>query len=273
MPYPRVIPHQDGAGVIEAVGAGVAPTRVGEPVWIYEAQMGRAFGTAAEWVVLPSAKAVRLPQGTDMLAGACLGVPAMTAHRCVFADGAVTGQTMLVTGGAGAVGFYAIQWAKWGGAQVISTVSSPEKAAVARQAGADHVVHYRTEDVVQRVHALTAGQGVDRIVEVEFAGNLATNARILQTNGVLASYSSNTNREPQVPYYAFSSKNATMHFVLVYAMSTTAHQAAIDDITTCLTARVLRHPTPHRFVLTDIVAAHEALESGRITGKVLLDLV
>ena len=273
MPYPRVIPHQDGAGVIEAVGAGVAPTRVGEPVWLYEAQMGRAFGTAAEWVVLPSAKAVRLPPGTDMLAGACLGVPAMTAHRCVFADGAVTGQTMLVTGGAGAVGLYAIQWAKWGGAQVIATVSSPEKAAVARQAGADHVVNYRTEDVAQRVHALTAGQGVDRIVEVEFAGNLATNARILKTNGVLASYSSNTNREPQVPYYAFSSKNATIHFVLVYAMSTAAHQAAIDDITTCLTAGVLRHPTPHRFALTDIVAAHEALESGRITGKVMLDLV
>lgn len=273
MPFPRVIPHQDGAGVIEAVGSGVPSSRVGERVWLYEAQMGRAFGTAAEWVVLPSSKAVRLPASTDMSAGACLGVPAMTAHRCLFADGHVAGQTILVTGGAGAVGFYAIQLAKWGGAQVITTVSSPEKAAVARLAGADHVVNYRTETVAQRVLELTAGQGVDRIVEVEFAANLATNARILKTNGVLASYSSNTNREPQVPYYAFSSKNATIHFVLVYAMSQAAHQAAAEDITTCLESGVLRHPTPYHFPLTDIVAAHEALESGSITGKVMLDLV
>src|SRR5262245_43946163 len=132
IPFPRVIPHQDGAGMIEAVGAGVSPTRVVERVWFYEAQPGRRLGTAAAWVVWPSAQAVRCPDAIDFAAGASLGVPAMTAHRCVFADGPVTGQTVLVAGGAGAVGYYAIQLAKWGGAQVITTISSPAKAEVAR---------------------------------------------------------------------------------------------------------------------------------------------
>lgn len=272
MPFPRVIPHQDGAGVIEAVGAGVAPTRVGERVWLYEAQLGRPFGTAAEWVVLPSAQAVRLPDMVDFVAGASLGVPAMTAHRCVFADGPVTGQTVLVAGGAGAVGYYAIQLAKWGGAQVITTVSAPAKAEVARTAGADHVVNYRTEDVAARIRALTGGSGVDRVVEVAFGYNLALNERILKPNGAIASYASDAEREPRLPYYAFSAKNATIHFVLVYVMSKAAHQAAIDDITTCLETGVLRHPTPHRFALEDIVAAHEAVESGQVTGKAVVEM-
>jgi NADPH:quinone reductase len=272
MPFPRVIPHQDGAGVIEAVGAGVAPTRVGERVWLYEAQLGRPFGTAAEWVVLPSAQAVRLPDMVDFVAGASLGVPAMTAHRCVFADGPVTGQTVLVAGGAGAVGYYAIQLAKWGGAQVITTVSAPAKAEVARTAGADHVVNYRNEDVAAHIRELTGGSGVDRVVEVAFGYNLALNERILKPNGAIASYASDAEREPRLPYYAFSAKNATIHFVLVYVMSKAAHQAAIDDITTCLETGVLRHPTPHRFALEDIVTAHEAVESGQVTGKAVVEM-
>ena len=272
MPFPRVIPHQDGAGVIEAVGRGVSEARVGERVWLYKAQIGRPFGTAAEWVVIPSEQAVRLPQESDFVAGASLGVPAMTAHRCVFADGPVTGQTVLVSGGAGAVGFYAIQWAKWAGARVISTVSSPDKAAVARAAGADYTIDYHTEDVVERVLDLTTGQGVGRIVEVAFGYNLAVNERILATNGAIASYGSDINRAPQLPYPALSAKNATVHFVLVYVMSQAAHQAAIQDMTTCLATGVLLHPTPHPFALEDIVAAHEAVESGTIIGKVVLNI-
>jgi len=272
IPFPRVIPHQDGAGVIEAVGAGVSPARVGERVWLYEAQLGRPFGTAAAWVVLPSAQAVRLPETTDFAAGASLGVPAMTAHRCVFADGPVTGQTVLVAGGAGAVGYYAIQWAKWGGAQSITTVSSPAKAAVARTAGADHVVNYRTEDVVARIRELTDGGGVDRIVEVAFGYNLALNERILKPNGAIASYASDAEPEPRLPYAALAAKNATIHCVLVYVMSRVAHQAAINDITACLETGVLRHPTPHRFTLEEIVTAHEAVESGQVTGKALVEL-
>lgn len=272
MPFPRVIPHQDGAGMIETVGRGVSAARVGERVWLYKSQLGRPFGTAAEWVVVPSEQAVRLPQGSDFVVGAGLGVPAMTAHRCVFADGPVTDQTVLVSGGAGAVGFYAIQLANWGGARVISTVSSPEKAAVARAAGADYTINYRTEDVAERIRDLTAGQGVERIVEVAFGYNLAVNERILRTNGAIASYGSDINREPQLPYSAFSAKNVTVHFVLVYVMSKIAHQAAITDITTCLETGAFLHPTAHHFALHDIVAAHEAVESGTTIGKVVVNV-
>ena len=272
MAFPRIIPHQDGSGVITAVGQGVPASRVGERVWLYEAQLGRPFGTAAEWVMLPSTQAVRLPDNTDFDVGACLGVPAMTAHRCVFADGPVAGQTVLVTGGAGAVGFYAVQLAKWGGATVIATVSSPEKAAIARTAGADHVVNYRTDDVVAQMLSLTGGNGVDRIVEVAFGHNLAVSHRILKPSGVIASYSSTDSRELQLPYYALSAKNITVHFVLVYAMSQAAHQAAARDITTCLESGVFQPLLLHHFSWRDIVAAHEAVESGQAVGKVLVDL-
>jgi NADPH2:quinone reductase len=258
--------------VIEAVGAGVSPARVGERVWLYETQLGRPFGTAAEWAVLPSAQAVRLPDAIDFAAGASLGVPAMTAHRCVFADGPVTGQTVLVAGGAGTVGYYAIQLAKWGGAQVITTISSPAKAEVARTAGADHVVNYRTEDVAARIRELTGGSGVDRVVEVAFGYNLALNERILKPNGAIASYASDAEPEPRLPYAALAAKNATIRCVLVYVMSRTAHQDAINDITTCLERGVLRHPTPYRFALEETVAAHEAVESGQVTGKALIEM-
>ena len=190
MPFPRIVPHQDGAGVIDAVGADVPPSRVGERVWLYEAQRGRPFGTAAEYVVVPGSNAVRLPDAVSFADGACLGVPAMTAHRCIFADGPVAGQVVLVTGAVGGVGQYVVQLAKWGGATVIATVSSAEKAELARSIGADHVVNYRDEDVAARVQAITGGAGVDRIVEVAFGANLAVSLQVLKTNGVIATYSS-----------------------------------------------------------------------------------
>jgi NADPH2:quinone reductase len=156
--FKRVIPHEDGAGIIESVGEGVSSSRIGERVWIYEAQWGRPFGTAAEFVVVPSDRAIHLPDNTDFASGACLGVPAMTAHRCVFADGSVEGQTILVTGGAGAVGYYALQLAKWGGATVITTVSRPEQEQLVRAAGADYIINYKHEDVVQRIKEITQAQ-------------------------------------------------------------------------------------------------------------------
>src|SRR6185503_9292184 len=152
-------------------GEGVSAGRVGERVWLYEAQLERPFGTAAEHVALPAHQAVPLPDGTSFAEGACLGIPAMTAHRCVFADGPVAGQTILVTGGAGAVGHYAIQLARWGGANVIATVSGADKAAHAKAAGADHIVNYKSDDVAQSVKDITKGQGADRAIEVEFGGN------------------------------------------------------------------------------------------------------
>src|SRR6266498_1266568 len=180
MPAPRVIPHQDGAGVIDKVGAGVPASRVGERVW----------GTAAEYTVVPARLAVTLPGNTSFAEGACLGIPAVTAHRCLFADGPIAGQTVLVTGGAGAVGHYAVQLAKWAGARVIATVSSTEKAASAAAAGADHTVNYRTGEAAKEILALTGGAGVDRIVDVDFGGNLGVSVEVIKVNGVIATYAS-----------------------------------------------------------------------------------
>jgi len=272
MPFPRIIPHQDGAGVIDAVGEGVPATRAGERVWVYEAQLGRPFGTAAEYVVVPSEQAVPLPPSVDLAVGACLGVPAMTAHYCVFADGPVAGQTVLVTGGAGAVGCYAVQWAKLGGARVLATVSSEEKAAVARAAGADAVLNYRAEDVAARVLELTGGAGVDRVVEVAFGANLSVTQAVLKPNGVVAAYSSDAEPQPRLPFRAFLQKNAVIRTVLVYVMPRAAHAAAVRDITTALEAGRLQHLIGRRLPLAGIAAAHEAVEQGAVLGKVLVEI-
>jgi NADPH2:quinone reductase len=272
MSFPRIVPHQDGAGVIDAVGADVPPSRVGERVWLYEAQRGRPFGTAAEYVIVPSDNAVGLPDGVSFADGACLGVPAMTAHRCLFADGPITGQVVLVTGAAGGVGQYAVQLAKWGGATVIATVSSAEKAALARAIGADQTINYRDEDVVAQVQAITGGAGVDRIVEVAFGANLPVSLQVLKTNGVIATYSSDAEKTPAIPFGQFLAKDLTVRFVLVYVMGQAAHQAATLDITSGLEAGLLHPVALQRFALNDIAAAHEAVETGHTSGKVLIDL-
>lgn len=270
MRHPRVIPHNDGAGVIEAVGEGVSPSRIGERVWIYEATLPRPFGTAAEYVVVPSEQAVLLPDNTEFAAGACLGVPAMTAHNCVFKDGAVTGKTILVAGGAGAVGNYAIQFAKWGGARVIATVSSAEKAEFAKTAGADCIVNYKTENVAARIKEVTEGEGVDRVIEVDFASNLETNLKVLKRNGAIATYASDADVTPQIPFYSLVYKNLTVHYVLVYAMDKAAHQQAAADITTCLKAGILHHVIAKRLALAEIAQAHEMQEAGSAIGNLVL---
>ena len=188
----RVIPHSDGAGVIERVGPGVDPGRVGERVWIWNGQWKRPFGTAATYIAVPSQQAVRLPMGTPFHAGACLGIPALTAHRALTIDGSPEGETVLVSGGAGAVGHYAIQFAKLlGAAHVIATVSSQEKADHARAAGADEIINYKTESVPDRVWEITRGRGVDRVAEVDVAGNAALIPRIIARDGLCAAYGSN----------------------------------------------------------------------------------
>lgn len=273
MPFPFVIPHQDGAGVIDAVGEGVDATRIGERVWVYEATLGRFWGTAAQFSVVPSHKAVHLPDHVDFDAGACMGIPAMTAHRCVMADGPVKGKTVLVTGGAGAVGYYAVQIAKLEGARVIATVSRDEQAERAREAGADVIINYRTEDVAKRIQTLTgASGGVDRIVEVAFGANLATSVAVLRPNGVIASYASDAVPEPALPFWPMLSKDLTTRFVLVYAMSREAHDEAAQWITTALRRGTLRHQYHRRFTLDEIALAHEATESMKQVGKVILTL-
>jgi NADPH:quinone reductase len=268
---PLVIPGFDGAGVIAAVGDGAPRSRIGERVWVYEAQWQRSRGTAAEFVTVPAERAVPLLASTSFVEGACLGIPALTAHRAVFADGPVAGQTVLVNGGAGAVGAYAIQFAKLGGARVLTTVSSDQKAEIAADAGADYVFNYKAENVVQRIADLPGGGGVDRIVEVEFGGNLPQSLGILKPNGVIAAYASDAVLEPKVPFYALAYKSATIRFVLVFMMPEAAKQQAIDDITRWLETGELRHYVAKRLPLGEAVAAHQAMEAG-VVGNLVLEI-
>lgn len=274
MPFPRIIPHQDGAGVIEAAGPGVAASRMGEQVWIYEGQRGRPFGTAAELVVVPAENAVRVPDGADLETAACLGVPAMTAHRCLFADGPVHSQTVLVAGGGGAVGNAAIQLARWGGARVITTVSRPEQEAVARAAGADLVLDRRKQDVTRHVLEFTGGGGVDRVVEVAFGENVDLDRAVLRPNGVLSVYGSGgaAADRPSLPVRQFMMHGITVHFVGVYTMPLEAHRQAARDINAALGEGKFRTNIGHRFSLEEIAAAHEAQERGELVGKVLIRL-
>lgn len=273
MRHPRVIPHNDGAGVIEAVGAGVPIDRIGQRVWVYKATFPYAMGTASEYLVTPSEQAIPLPKQVSFAEAACLGVPAMTAHHCVFKDGMVQDQVILVTGGAGAVGNYAIQFAKQGGAEVITTVSSEAKAAVAKAAGADYIINYKTENVVDIIREITGHKaGIDRTIEVDFAANLATNLAVLKIDGIITTYASDSNPQPTVPIYSLAYKNLTIHTILVYAMSKSAHRSAIDDITHFLNRNQLKHQIAKHYTLEQIAEAHEMQESGQAIGKIVIDL-
>lgn len=271
MPFPRVIPHQDGAGEIDKVGAGVPQARVGERVWIYEAQRGRAFGTAAEYVTVPAENAVGLPQGASFETGACVGIAGMTAHRCLFQDGGIQGQTVLVAGGGGAVGHAAIQLAKWGGARVATTVSRPEQGKTAREAGADLVINRRSEDVAAKLKAFTRGTGIDRVVEVAFEENLDLNRAVLRANGVISTYSSGApDSAPRIPFTAIMRQGINVHFILVYVMPREAHWAAARDLSAAIEAGCYRPHIAELFKLDETAKAHEAQESGGTVGKLLI---
>lgn len=269
---PRVVPHSDGAGVIDAVGDDVPKTRIGERVWLYNAQWQRAYGTCAEFCCLPQALACRLPDNVDFAAGANMGIPAMTAHRAVFSRGAVRGKTVLVTGGAGAVGHYAVQIAKWAGARVIATASSEQKAALAREAGADSVIDYRREDVAARVMELTGGAGVDHIVEVDFGANLQASIKMLRPNGAIAAYASTREPEPVLPYYAMMTRGFGIDLVFVYILPPEVRAKALADLDTMLSAGLLQHNIGARFTLDQTAAAHEAQESGTVAGNIVIDV-
>jgi NADPH2:quinone reductase len=268
--YPRIIPHSDGAGVIEAVGAGVAEGRIGERVWLWNAQRGRAEGTCAEYIALPQVQAAPLPDGTGFVEGACLGVPASTAHFAALADGPLVGQTVLVQGGAGAVGAYAVQWAKRAGAHVIATVGSEAKADLARASGAAATVNRRAEDVVQRVLDLTDGQGVDRIVEVDLGANLEQDTALIKPNGVIASYSSTAQPEPVFPYYPLAYKGVTLRLVQAYILPEPARALALADIGEALQGGGLKHRIAGVFPLEETAAAHELQESGEAVGNIVV---
>ncbi|MEU5697540.1 NADPH:quinone reductase [Streptomyces aurantiacus] len=274
----RTVPHSDGSGVVVEVGDGVDPSWVGRSVWMwnavnrngYAAPQPREWGTAAEFVALPVTCVSALPDGTSFATGACLGVPAFTAYAAVFAEGPVKGRTVLVQGGAGAVGELAVQFAAQAGATVIATVSSDGKAQRARDAGAHHVVNYRERDVVAAVRAV-APTGVDRVIEVDFAANIRADAEMIQPYGVIASYSSTSAPEPPLPYYALQYKGVSIRTIQVFTMPASLRTAAVEAITTNLKNRTLRPTIAASFPLDRIAQAHELAES-RPNGNVVLSL-
>ncbi|EGD44393.1 oxidoreductase, zinc-binding dehydrogenase family [Nocardioidaceae bacterium Broad-1] len=279
---PEATPGQDGAGVIEEIGEGVGTHIVGQQVWLYMVQHGQAWGTAAEYVTVPAHKAVELPAGASYDLGASLGVPAMTAHRALtcgaverVAPGSFDGLTILVHGGAGAVGNAAIQLAVWAGATVITTVSSPEKAALAKAAGAHHIVNYREGDPAAEIREI-APDGVDQIVEVAPADNNDLDRAVVAKRSTIAIYANNGGDELTLPVRATFSLNLRYQFIQLYGIEDAQLQAAAEDVTAAVAAGALRvgpeHGVPlHHYRLEETAAAHDAVEAGAI-GKVLIDL-
>jgi NADPH:quinone reductase len=270
--FPRVIPNSDGAGFVDQLGDGVTRLSVGQRVWLFNGQRnGRAFGTAAEYIALAEHLVTPLPDNVSLAAGATLGIPGMTAWCCLFGDGPIVGQTVLVTGGAGAVGNYAVQLAKWGGARVIATVSSSFKAEQARIAGADLVIDYKTEDVAAKALAFTGGRGVDRLVDVDFGGNIATTLKLMAMNSTIAVYATNGNRNPVVPMRELMEKCIAVRALVLYAMPPPLLAAAQADISKWLAAGPRVHNIAAQFALSETAQAHLAVEKGDKLGTVIVD--
>jgi len=271
MDFPRVVTHSDGAGIVDQVGPGVPRHWLGQRVWLYNGQrLGRAFGTAAEYIALDVDLVRPLADNTSFEAGACLGIPAMTAHVCVFCDGPVRGETVLVTGAAGAVGHYAAQMAKLGGATVIATVSSPEKARHAEAAGVDAVVNYRSEDVAERIMALTEGRGVDRVVEVELGGNLPTTLKVLKAHGTAIGYATAALGEPKLPFRELMFRCLTVKGMALPNTPIAQRRAAQDDITRWCTEGKLVHTVAGPWPLAETATAHEVVEQGGKHGTAVV---
>ncbi|MBM28637.1 MAG: zinc-binding dehydrogenase [Halieaceae bacterium] len=267
-----VIPHSDGAGVITAVGEGVSSSRVGERVFVYQAQYGRQLGTAAEYVALDNVRAPTLPANASFGVGACIGIPIMTAHRCVLADGPVADQLILVTGGAGRVGHYAIQWAHRSGARVIATASNEQDAAACREAGAEAVVNHREPEWGKAVLDLTGGQKIDRVIEVEFGANLPELLHCVRIGATIATYSSTVVPEPALPFRAMMFMDLTVRMVIVYAMPEEAKVKAMADTQAALTEDGLQHRIAETLPFDQMVRAHEIIEEGSVRGCVVVTI-
>jgi NADPH2:quinone reductase len=267
MPYPRVIPHSDGAGHVDLVGEGIAADWIGRRVWCYGAQSYRPFGTAAEYTVVPASQAVSLPDGVSFEQGACLGIPAITAHRCVHTTGPVDGRSVLVQGGAGAVGVCAVQLARRAGALVIATVRSPLDEPIARAAGAHHVLR-QGPDLIERVRALAPG-GIHHIVEVAFGANIATDLELLAVRGSVATYATDL-ENPALPFWPLLFKNIRVDFLGSDDFTASDEAEAAQAVNDALAAGWAGMPISQRCSLEDIVAAHERLEARHQRGRVVV---
>lgn len=266
-----VIPNSDGAGVIQEVGDGIDKSRIGDRVWLYEGQHQRRFGTAARFISIDARRAHKIPDEVDFATAACLGIPAMTAHRCVFADGEISEQTVLVTGAAGRVGHYAVQWASREGARVIATASNEDDELACRDAGAKRVVNHREEDFANAVLHANDGQPVDRVIDLEFGANLDTSVQVLRTGGTIATYGSARVPEPVLPFYKLMYKDLTVRFVIVYSMPESAKDHAVADIQRALRKGRLQHRIAKTFALEDVAEANDLVAAGKVRGAVILE--
>lgn len=267
--FPRVIPHSDGAGEIDAVGEGISKSRIGERVWLRNGQWRRPFGTAAEYIVVPAAQAVPLPANVSFEEGACLGIPALTAWHAIDLANAGPGVTLLISGGAGSVSQYAIQFAKARGATVITTISSPEKVAIAREAGADHCIDYKREDVGARIAEITGKRGVDTVIEMDLAANAKLIPLTLRPKGSVIIYG--TKPEATIPAMFCLQNSIRLQFFLVYQLEPDERARAIAAITRMLEQGKLINRIGPTFPLAETAAAHEAVERGTI-GNVIVTI-
>lgn len=266
------IPGSDGAGIIDAVGEGVSASRIGERVWVFNAAFHRPYGTSAQYTLVEDWMAQALPDGLTYVQGACLGIPVMTAYRCLFSDGPIRDKTVYIVGGGGVVAHYAIQLAKWGGAKVITSISSDEKAGYAKKAGADHIVNYRQQNVVEEILRITNQQGVDRIVEVDFGANLAISSLILKAGGISVMYAYVGQPELPIPIMSLMVKNITLKFTLVYSIQAEERFEVLAGIKRWLGEASVIFNIARQFELKDIVLAHELVESGNKVGHVVLTI-
>ena len=267
--FEMIVPHSDGAGIIEAVGAQVDSSRIGQRVWIWNGQWHRAFGTAAEYIALDATQAVPMPDKMSFDSGATMGIPGLTAAHSVFCNGEVDGQTLLISGAACAVAHNAVQLAKWGGATVIAT-ASPDGFDRARAAGADTVFDYRSPDLAYEINEITHGTGVDRAVEVEFGRNADMLAQVVRPNGTVAAYGSGLGMSPTFPFGPYLFRAITLDIILIYLLPWAQRKTAIDRLHKALVEGGLQPVIHAQFALSDCQAAHAAVEAGKRSGAVLL---
>ena len=269
-PFPQVIPHSDGSGTIEAVGAGVDRDRIGTRVWIWNGQWQRAYGTASTHITLPADQAVALPDGISLETGAILGIPGLTAAEAVFGGGDVAGQTLLVSGGGGTVGYLAVQLAAWAGAKVIATCSARDMDRV-KAAGADSVLDYRSDTLAADILAANGGAPVARILEVEFGANVAMNTEVIAPNSTIAAYGSQIEMAPTLPFGPLLFKAATLDIILIYLLPLAERQTRITQLHSALTEGALKCPVAQVYPLEKCAAAHDAVLAGGRAGAILVD--
>ena len=268
--FPLIVPHSDGAGAIETVGAGVDASRIGQRVWIWNGQWQRSHGTAASHITLPAHQAVPLPNGVSFEVGASLGIPGLTACHAVFGGGGVAGETVLIQGGAGTVGLLAVQLAKWGGARVIATCGDKDRGRVIAT-GADVALAYDDPELPAQILAANDGKLIDTIVEVEFGANIDTDTAVIAPNGRIAAYGSARQMQPTLPFYPLLFKAVTIDIILIYLLPGAQRDAAITRLHHALQDGALDCPVEKVFALADTASAHEAVEAGARNGAILID--